>query len=165
MKAIRLCLLLALPILLASKPDPLAKVPPTDRPILIQGLQRFIKDQSTQDWADLYLIADQDTVMKRLLDVPDNAPPVDRTHFIANMVISVQAGTVPILETLDLTAVTPDATGYVLRACVQSHRQGAKLKGIAELHATLTNGTARFGSWTYIYDTPHSCNQKENVNF
>ena len=165
MKAIRICLLLALPILLASKPDPLAKLPAADRPILAQGIQRFVKDQSTQDWADLYLIADQDGAMKHLLNIPDDAPPVDRTHFIANMVISVQAGTVPILETLDLLQVTPDPTGYVLRACIQSQRQRTKLKGIAELHATITEGTTRFGSWTYIYDTPHSCSQKENVNF
>ena len=154
--------IILLPLLIAAKSDPLRTVNEPDRTLLAQGLQRYAKDQIGQDWADSYEIADQDVAMKRDLLVPDDAPPVSRERFIEGMKNAIASGGTPVLKSFELTEVRPTSEGYDIRACSRGERERFHYKGIIQLHAVIRDKTARFGSWSFVFYSPHSCDQKED---
>jgi hypothetical protein len=153
--------LLALPLLLGAKTDPLAPIPEPDHTALAQGIQRYAKDEIKQNWADLYQITIQDFAMKRDLGVKDDAPDVSQSRFDEGMKNAIEGGGTPVLQSFQLTSVTPSKDGYEIRACAKGQRESFHYKGIIQLHAVVSAGIAKFGSWSYVFYSPQSCSQKQ----
>ena len=157
--------LFLIPLLLAAKPDPFSAVPEPDRSLLSASIQRFAKDEVSQNWGDSYEITEQDVPIKRELGLADNAAPISRDQFIERMKSVVQGGSRPVLKSFELTEVKRSGDHYSIRACCKGARESFRYQGIIEVDAKVSGGSVRFGSWSYVVNSPHSCTQKEDSSY
>lgn len=156
-----LVLLPQLPFPLAAQTNMYAHVAPADQARLKSGLDRYVRDQETQNWPDLFEIAVSGFAMNGNYDDPSgkNEPILSKQQFVHAMEASVESGVRPIMQSFDLHSITPVKGGYEVRACSKSQRESFSFKGILRLNAYVSDDQMRFGGWTYVYAMPHSCSQ------
>jgi hypothetical protein len=161
MDARRLIPLALVPFLLASKPDTFARVAPADLSQFKSGLARYVHDQETRNWADLYEIAVPGYAVRGDFDDPagKNEPFLKKPDFVSTMESNLEGGVLPVLQSFELRSINPTQNGYEIRACSKSQRENFHFKGIVTFNAYRIDGQVRFGAWRYVYAMPHSCDQ------
>jgi hypothetical protein len=160
MKAPGLVLLILLPFLFAARTDVYQQVGSADRQPLKQGVERYTQDQIKRNWSDLFEIkipgyaidADYD-------DLSGKTPVHSKKDFVDAMDERVSNGSLPFMQSFDLTSITPVKGGYEVRGCSKAQRESFHFKGIVKFTAYVSDGQVRFGSWMFVYSMPHSCSQ------
>ena len=129
--------------------------------VLKSGLDRYVRDQETQNQPDLFEIAVPGFATNGDYDDPSgkNEPILSKQQFVHAMEASVESGVRPIMQSFDLDSITPVKGGYEVRACSKSQRESFRFKGILRLNVYVSDDQMRFGGWTYVYAMPHSCSQ------
>ena len=153
--------MILLPLLLAAKTNPYERVAPTDLAQLKSGLIRYVRDQETRNWPDLFEIAIPGFATRGDYDDPSgrNEPILSKQEFVHAMEVGVDTGVRPILQSFKLTSITRMEGGYEVRACSRAQRESFHFKGILRLNVYVSGNQMRFGGWTYVYAMPHSCSQ------
>jgi len=164
MKKLVASLIIILPFAMGAKTDPLATIPEPKHTLLSNGIERYARDEIAQNWADLYEIADQDGTKPRDDRFTESKTALPREQFSEEIRRSVADGETPIITSFKLIQVIPAKDGYDIHACSAGKRESFYYKGIIEFHAIIIDGTARFGPWYYVVNSPHSCSQKVDSN-
>jgi hypothetical protein len=154
--------LILLPLLLAAKGDIYKQVVPADRPLLRDGVDRYVRDQIKRDWTDLFeikfpgfaIVADYD-------DLSGKAPVLSKQDFADVMNEQIYDGSRPFMRSFHLVSITPVKGGYEVRGCSKAQRESFHFKGILTFTAYVSNGQVRFGGWRYIDSMPQSCRHTE----
>jgi len=153
--------LVPFPAAYAAKTNIDDQVAPADRAPLKVGIDRYVHDQETRNWSDLFEIAVPGFATRGDYDDPSgkNEPILSKQEFVSAMENNFDSGTLPIMQSFDLTSITPVKGGYEVRACSKAQRESFHFKGILRFNVYLSSGQMRFGGWTYVYAMPHSCSQ------
>jgi hypothetical protein len=160
MIARRTILLILLPFLVAAKTDLYQQVALADRPLLKDGLDRYVRDQIKRNWSDLFEIKIPGyAIDTNYDDLSANAPALSKKAFADAMEERVSNGSLPFMQSFDLVSITPMNGGYEVRGCSKAQRESFHFKGIVKLNAYVSNGQVHFGSWIFAYSMPHSCSQ------
>jgi hypothetical protein len=163
MLARRTLLLFLLPFLLAAKTDRYEQVSPADRAVLHSGLERYVQDQITANWSDLFEIKIPGyAIQTDYDDLSGKTPLLSKEDFVATMSEGVSNGSRPVLQSFDLRSITPMKGGYEIRACSKAQRESFHFQGIVKFTAYISDGRVQFGSWVFVVSMPHSCSQKED---
>lgn len=154
-------LLVLLPVAFAAKANIFDQVAPADRTPLSTGIERYAHDQETQNWSDLFEIAVPGFATRGDYDDPSGKlePILSKQAFVSEMEEGVESGGRPIMQSFDLTSITPVKGGYEVRACSKAQRESFHFKGIVKFNVYVSSTQMRFGGWTYVYAMPHSCSQ------
>ena len=162
MKRLLSIVLLLLPVTLGAKSDPLTATPEPNRTLLRDGIPRYAKDEIAQNWDDLYNIADQVGGEGRDYRFTDSDGVLPRVQFVSAIRNAIASGSEPVLKSFELTSIAATKEGYEVRACCKGERESFHFKGIIAFRAIIKDGTAQFGQWSYVVNSPHSCDQKQD---
>lgn len=161
-KLLQILAFVFLPALMATKTDPFATVPEKDHAVLEAGIKRFAADEIKLNFADLYDFQEQDISMRRDLGLPDNGPLIDRSTFVERMKSAIEDGNSPFLKTFELREIIPVKGHYLIHACSKAQRENFRYLGIIQFEAFIQDEKVHFGTWSFVYNSPHSCEQKED---
>lgn len=139
--------------------DPYANVPAEQRQAYKAVIERFVRDQIKQNWADLWEIQDQTPDMKNtLLQGDRNAPDLSKDQFVQAMRYTVGSGSFPRLRSFTLREIKKDKEGFVMIGCGKATREAWKQTGFVIAGIRLVNGTPKIDIWSMTSDscTPES---------
>jgi hypothetical protein len=141
--------------------DPFASLRTEESGLIKPVVERYIRDQAKQNWADLWDIYDQnsDIEFKRDTRRSDDAPPLDREQFAKAWQELISSGSMPYLTKLQVTEVHSTPKGFIVRGCGEAKRENFHFKGLLNIEVHLDNGKPLLGPWTFLVSMPHSCKQ------
>jgi hypothetical protein len=141
--------------------DPYASLGPEEKGILKPAVERYVRDQANQNWADLWEIYDQipDIEFKRDTRRPDDAPPLEREQFAKAWQELISSGSIPYLTKLQVIEVHSTAKGFIVRGCGEAKRESFHFKGLLDIEVHLDNEKPKLSPWTFLVSMPHSCKQ------
>jgi hypothetical protein len=100
--------------------DPYSTLTADQKAILEPVVERYIRDQIKQDWADLWEIQDQTSDLKNeLLLGRRDAPDLNKEQFVSAMRDTIGTG-YPRLHSFELREVKPDKGNFILIGCGQA---------------------------------------------
>jgi hypothetical protein len=137
----------ALSIVLAASgaSNPYDKLSPEERTLLKPQIERWVRDQVNENWADLWEIQDQTAELKNevLLGRRD-APDMSRDEFAAAMRETIGIGD-PKIKAFTVTEVDKERDGFQLVGCASLQREAWKKTSIQYIHVRVVNGKVLFG--------------------
>jgi hypothetical protein len=141
--------------------DPFASLRAEESELIKPVVERYIRDQAKQNWADLWDIYDQnsDIEFKRNTRRSDNAAPLDREQFAKAWQELTSNGSMPHLTKLQVTEVHSTSKGFIVRGCGEAKRENFHFKGLLSIEVQLDNGKPLLDPWTFLVSMPHSCKQ------
>lgn len=146
--------LCAVTALLGAGNDPYSAVTPAQRTILQPVIERYVRDQIKQDWADLWEIQDQTADLKNeLLQGRRDAPNLTKQQFVAAMRETIGSG-YPRLRSFDLREIKPDNGNFVMIGCGLATREEWKQQRFVIAGIRIVDGKALVDLFSM---TPDSC--------
>lgn len=125
--------------------DPYASLSPEERTLLKPQIERWVRDQVKQDWADLWEIQDQTPELKNeILLGHKDAPDMNREQYVAAM-RETMGSSYPAVKAFRVTEVDKEADGFQLVGCAKLQREDWKQTSVDYIHIRIENGKALFG--------------------
>jgi hypothetical protein len=139
---------------LGAVSDPYRTLPPEQAALFKPVVDRYVRDQITQDWGDLWDIQDQTSDLKNeLLLGRRDAPDLNRNEFIAAMQETIATG-YPRMRSFELRDVRADKDHFVVIGCGTATRESWKQTGFVVAGLRLIDGNPKIDLWSM---TSNSC--------
>jgi hypothetical protein len=138
--------------LLGASSDPYSSVTPEQKSLLKPVVERYLRDQIHQDWADLWIIQDQSSDLKNeLLLGRRDAPDLSKQEFISAMNETIGTG-YPRLRSFELREVRADKNNFIMIGCGYATREEWKQKGIIIAGIRISEGQPKVDLWSMTSD-------------
>ena len=145
-------ILMALRVANAST-DPFTELSPKQKALVKPVIERYVHDQITENWGDLWEISDQTPDLKNeLLSGNRNAPDMTKEQFVSAMRETIGTG-LPRLHSFDLLQVKVDQGNLTMVGCGYATREGWKKKGLVIAGIKIVNGRAKMDIFAMTSDT------------
>jgi hypothetical protein len=140
--------------LMGAASDSYSALTPEQKSLLKPVVERYVRDQIKQDWADLWEIQDQtpDTKNSLLLGQRD-APDMSKKQFVSAMRETIGTGGMPRLRSFELREVRPDKGNFIMIGCGYATREEWKQKGFVIAGIRVVDGKPRFDIWSMTSDS------------
>jgi hypothetical protein len=133
--------------------DPYSSITSEQKAIFQPGIQRYVKDQISQNWNDLWEIQDQTSDLKNeILEGNRAAPDLTRKDFIVAMKETVGTG-LPRLRQFTLEVVRPDKDAFIVIGCGKATRESWHQTGTVIFAARIEDGKPKFDIWGMTSDS------------
>jgi hypothetical protein len=133
--------------------DPYSTLTAEQKAVLEPVVERYIRDQIRQDWADLWEIQDQTSDLKNeLLLGRRNAPDLNKEQFVSAMRDTIGTG-YPRLRSFELREVKPDKGDFILIGCGKATRESWKQTGFVIAGIRLADGKPKVDLWSMTSDS------------
>lgn len=138
--------------LLGATRDPYSTLMPEQKSLLKPVVERYVHDQVTSNWADLWNIQDQTSDLKNVLLLGDrDAPDLSKEHFVSAMRETIGTG-YPRLRTFELREVKVDNGNFVMIGCGYATRENWKQEGIVIAGIRIVDGKPKVDLWSMTSD-------------
>jgi hypothetical protein len=139
--------ILAVALAQAAAPvsDPYAALTPDEKTALKPQVERWVRDQTKRDWADMWEMQDQTSELKNeLLLGRRDAPDMERGQYIRAMQATIGVG-YPQIKAFALREIRREGGGFWILGCGRLQREAWKQTSITDVHVRIVEGRPRFG--------------------
>ena len=139
--------------LLGATTDQYSTLAPEQKSLLKPVVERYVRDQIKQDWADLWEIQDQTSDLKNeLLLGHRDAPDLSKDQFISAMRDTIGTG-YPRLRSFELREVKVDKDNFIMIGCGYATREEWKQKGLVIAGIRIVEGKPKVDLWSMTSDS------------
>jgi hypothetical protein len=133
--------------------DPYSTLTADQKVLMEPVVERYIRDQIKQDWADLWEIQDQTSDLKNeLLLGRRDAPDLNKEQFVSTMRDTIGIG-YPRLRSFELREVKPDTGNFILIGCGEATRESWKQTGFVIAGIRIVDGKPKVDLWSMTSDS------------
>jgi hypothetical protein len=134
--------------------DPYTSLSPQEKSILQPGIDRYVRDQLKQNWADLWEIQDQTSDMKNELLLGNRtAPDLSKDQFVAAMREVIATGGYPRMRDFDLRVARADEGSFIVIGCATATRESWHGTSLVIFGAKIVDGKPKFDIWSMTSDS------------
>jgi hypothetical protein len=138
---------------LGATTDPYSTLAPEQKALLKPVVERYVRDQIKQDWADLWEIQDQTSDLKNeLLLGHRDAPDLSKGQFVSAMREIIGTG-YPRLRSFELREVKVDKDNFIMIGCGYATREEWKQKGFVIAGIRIVEGKPKVDLWSMASDS------------
>ena len=153
-KSMLVCLLLLSIGLLGAASSPYASLTPEQAALFKPAVERYVRDQEKQDWADLWEIQDQTPQVKNeLLLGKRDAPDISKKEFVSAMRYMIETGGYPRLRSFDLIEVREDKGNFIMIGCGHATRESWSGTAFVIAGIRVVDGKPKFDIWSMTSDS------------
>jgi hypothetical protein len=139
--------------LIGAASDPYSALAPEQKSLLKPIVERYVRDQIKQDWADLWDIQDQTSDLKNeLLLGHRDAPDLSKEQFVSAMRETIGTG-YPRLRSFELREVKADKSNFIMIGCGYATREEWKQKGFVIAGIRVVDGKPKVDLWRMTSDS------------
>jgi hypothetical protein len=140
--------------LLGATSNPYATLTPDQTALLKPAVERYVRDQEKQDWADLWEIQDQTSDVKNeLLLGRRDAPDMNKKEFVSAMKYMIGTGGYPRLRSFELMEVRVDKGNFIMIGCGKATRESWSGTGYVTAGIRVVDGKPKFDIWSMTSDS------------
>jgi hypothetical protein len=133
--------------------DPYSTLTSEQKSLLKPVVERYVRDQIKQDWADLWEIQDQTSDLKNeLLLGHRDAPDLSKEQFVSAMRETIGTG-YPRLRSFELREVKDDKGNFIMIGCGYATREEWKQTGYVIAGIKVVQGKPKVDLWSMTSDS------------
>jgi hypothetical protein len=125
--------------------DPYQTISSANQALLKPQIERWVRNQTTHNWSDMWEIQDQTPELKNeLLSGRRDAPDMNRNQYVEAMRDTMGSG-YPEIKAFTLVEVDNEVDGFQVVGCAKKQREEWKQTSIEYVHVRIVHGRVLFG--------------------